>query len=442
MNNQNRVLVLFADGTEAMPCHPARARQLLDADKAAVYRHQPFTIILTDREDGETQNVSLQVDPGSQKTGLALVGHFENENRLIWAANLEHRGDQIKEAIRKRREARRNRRSRKTRYRECRFNNRKNSNGELPPSVQSRVDNIREWAKRLKNWCPVSQVKCETVKFDTQKIQNPEISDDEYQQGTLQGYEMREYLLQKFNHSCVYCGVTDVSLELDHVKPRSRGGSDRVSNLVVSCVDCNQKKGNRSVESFVEDNQKLKWIQERQDESLKDAGVMNSIRWKIGEALEQIGLSVSYHSGSKTKHNRTKQNYKKNHWIDAACVGEQNVYIPDSYRVLQIEAKGRGDRQMCRMDKNGFPRSSAKQHKRVDGFQTGDFVRAVVPEKYKTNGTHVGKVSIRSDGYFSINTKNGRVNGINSKYCELLQRSDGYSYSLQSKEIVKNLSLV
>jgi len=86
--SQNRVLVLFADGTEAMPCHPARARQLLDADKAAVYRYQPFTIILTDREEGKTQNVSLQVDPGSQKTGISLVGHFKNGKRLIWAANL------------------------------------------------------------------------------------------------------------------------------------------------------------------------------------------------------------------------------------------------------------------------------------------------------------------------------------------------------------------
>lgn len=437
MGNQNRVLVLFADGTEAMPCHPARARQLLDADKAAVYRYQPFTIILTDRKSGKTQDVSFQVDPGSQITGIALIGHFENGKQLIWAANLEHRGDQIKEALRKRRNVRRNRRLRKTRYRKPRFNNRIQPEGWLSPSVQSRVDNVREWAKKLSSWCPVSHIKCEITKFDTQKIQNPEIEGTEYQQGTLEGYELREYLLQKFNHSCVYCGVTDVPLELDHVRPKSKGGSDRMSNLVVSCVDCNREKGSQPVEEFVEDEQKLRWIKKRQGESLKDAGVMNSIRWKIGETLEKTGLPVSYHSGGETKYNRTKQNYKKDHWIDAACVGEPEVHIANFYRPLKIKAEGRGDRQMCHVDANGFPRTSPKQYKRVDGFQTGDLVRAVVPEKYKTGGTHVGRVSVRSNASFAINTKNGWVDGINSKYCELLQRADGYSYFLRQKQNVR-----
>lgn len=431
---QNRVLVLFADGSEAMPCHPARARQLLDADKAAVYRHQPFTIILTEREEGDTQDVNLQIDPGSQTTGLALIGCFQEGKRLIWAANLEHRGDQIKEVLRKRRQARCSRRSRKTRYREPRFDNRTKPDGWLPPSVQSRVDNTREWAKRLTNRCPVVQIKCETVRFDTQKIQNPEIERTEYQEGTLKGYELREYLLQKFDHSCVYCGITDVPLELDHVKPKSRGGSDRTSNLVVSCVNCNQEKGSQPVEEFVEDDEKLSWIKERQDETMKDIGVMNSIRWKVGEALEETGSCVSYHSGGETKYNRAEQGYKKDHWIDATCVGEPSVYIPKTYRPLKIKAEGRGDRQMCRVDANGFPRTSAKHQKRVDGFQTGDLVRAVVLQKYKTGGTHVGKVMVRSRGSFVVNTKEGRVDGINSKYCDLLQRADGYSYSLEPKQ--------
>jgi len=432
--DQNRVLVLFADESEAMPCHPARARQLLDADKAAVYRHQPFTIILTEREEGDTQDVSLQVDPGSQTSGLALVGHFQEGNRLIWAANLHHRGDQIKKALRKRRQVRRTRRSRKTRYREPRFENRTRSDGWLPPSVQSRVDNIKEWSKRLMNRCPVTQIKCETVRFDTQKIQNPEIEGTEYQQGTLKGYELREYLLQKFDHSCVYCGITDVPLELDHVEPKSRGGSDRGCNLVLSCTDCNQEKGSQPVEEFVEDEEKLRWIKSRQGEIMKDIGVMNSIRWKVGEALEEIGPAVTYHSGGETKYNRTEQGYKKDHWIDAACVGEPNIYIPINYQFLKIRAEGRGDRQMCHMNSNGFPRTSPKKNKRVDGFQTGDLVRAAVPQKYKTGGTHVGKVTVRSRGSFVINTGKEWVDGINSKYCELLQRADGYFYRRLDRE--------
>ena len=437
---QNRVLVLFADGSEAMPCHPARARQLLDAGKAAVYRCRPFTIILTERSGGDTQEISLQVDPGSQTTGIALVGHFQEGNRLIWAANLGHRGDQIKEALRKRRQVRHARRSRKTRYRKPRFDNRTRPDGWLPPSVQSRVDNIREWAKRLTNRCPAARIKCETVRFDTQKIQRPEIEGTEYQEGTLKGYELREYLLQKFDHSCVYCGLTDVPLELDHVKPKSRGGSDRASNLVVSCIDCNREKGSQPAQEFVEDEEKLRWIRKRKGETLKDIGVMNSIRWKIGEALEETGIPTSYYSGGETRYNRTGQGYRKDHWIDAACVGEPDVHIPEAYRPLKIRAEGRGSRQVCLMDRNGFPRTSPKQSKRAYGFQTGDLVRAVVPEKYKTGGTHAGKVAIRSSGSFAVNTVEGRVDGINSKYCELLQRADGYSYSPEPKQTTHSSS--
>jgi 5-methylcytosine-specific restriction endonuclease McrA len=427
--SQNRVLVLFADGSEAMPCHPARARQLLDADKAAVYRYQPFTIILTGREEGETQNVECKVDPGSQTTGLALVANFKAGRRLVWAANLEHRGDQIKEALRKRRQARRNRRSRNTRYREPRFENRTRPDSWLPPSVQSRVDNIREWTKRISNRCPVTSIVQETARFDTQKIQSPEIDGEEYQESTLKGYELREYLLYKFDHSCVYCGQTGVPLEIDHVQPKSKGGSDRVSNLVISCVDCNRAKGSEPVEEFVDDEEKLEWIQSRRQESLKDAGVLNSMRFRIGDELKKVGLPVTFSTGGRTKHNRTSQGYEKDHWTDAACVGKtgENVHIPEDFRHLVIKAEGRGSRQMCLMDRHGFPRTSPKQQKRVDGFETGDFVRAEVPQKYKAEGTHTGKVSVRTSGSFAI-TSSTRTDGINSKYCEILQRADGYSY--------------
>ena len=95
---------------------------------------------------------------------------------------------------------------------------------------------------------------------------------------------------------------------------------------------------------------------------------------------------------------------------------------------------------MCSMDRNGFPRTSSKKNKRVDGFQTGDLVQAIVPEKYRTGGTHVGKVTIRSSGSFAVNTEEGLVDGINSKYCHLLQRTDGYSYSLEPKQTTDSSS--
>lgn len=67
-----RVLVISKTKQPLMPCHPARARELLRKGKAKVYRMQPFTIILHERETGETQEVEFKVDPGSKTTGIAL----------------------------------------------------------------------------------------------------------------------------------------------------------------------------------------------------------------------------------------------------------------------------------------------------------------------------------------------------------------------------------
>ena len=174
-----------------MPCHPARVRQLLKAGKAKVFRKHPFTIILTEREGGHTQDTQLKIDAGSRTTGLALVGHFKRGKRLIWAGNLHHRGLQIKLDLESRQALRRSRRNRKTRYRPVRFDNRRRAKGWLPPSLMSRVHNIDTWCGKLWRYTLYNAISFEHVKFDMQKMENPEISGVEYQQGELQGYEVQ-----------------------------------------------------------------------------------------------------------------------------------------------------------------------------------------------------------------------------------------------------------
>ena len=155
-----------------MPCHPARARELLNKGRSAVYRKQPFTIILQDREGGDKQAIALKVDPGSKTTGLALTAQFKRGLTLVWAANLEHRGSYIKERLDKRRAVRRGRRNRNMRYRPPRFLNRTKPKGWLPPSLQSRVDNVEQWGQRLSRLIPLKWVEVETVRFDMQKMDN------------------------------------------------------------------------------------------------------------------------------------------------------------------------------------------------------------------------------------------------------------------------------
>ena len=173
-----------------------------------------------------TQPVELKVDPGSKTTGMALVGVFPKQGRVVlWAANLAHRGAVIRKRLEDRRSLRRGRRGRKTRYREPRFDNRTKPRGWLPLSLRSRVENVRVWYGRLLGRIPITEAHIETVRFDMHAMQRPGISGVEYQQGTLVGYEVREYLLEKWNRTCAYCGAKDVPLEVEHIEPRSEGCS-------------------------------------------------------------------------------------------------------------------------------------------------------------------------------------------------------------------------
>jgi len=401
-----RVFVLSNDRRPLDPCRPARARKLLKASRAAVFRHYPFTIILKDRtaEKSVTHSHRLKVDPGSRKTGLAIVQ--EESREVAWAGELHHRGEHIKRKMLARRQQRRGRRHR-NRYRPARFNNRAASRrkGHLPPSLQSRVENIVTWVGRLRSFCPIEGLSLELAKFDTQKLQNPEISGVEYQQGELVGYEVREYLLEKWYRKCAYCGADSEPLEIEHIIPRIRGGSNRVSNLTLSCAPCNRDKGSLTAEEYGHPE-----IQKLARKPLKDAAVLNATRWAIFNRLHDTNLPLETGTGARTKYNRTRQDYLKAHWIDAACVGETgaNVRIPEGCYPLSIKAMGSGSRQMVRMDRFGFPRTSAKRSRRINGFLTGDFVYAKVPAG-KHAGVHRGRLAIRSSGKFRVGEADGLV---------------------------------
>ncbi len=422
------VFVLSKDKIPLSPCHPARARKLLARKRAAVYKRFPFTIILKEETATEVvQQHRLKLDPGAKTTGLALL----QGERVIWAAEVEHRGFQIKEALESRRALRRGRRNRKTRYRKPRFLNRTRKEGWLPPSLHSRVENICTWVGRLRRLCPISEISQELVRFDTQKIQNPEISGTEYQQGELAGYEVREYLLEKYSRTCQYCSARNIPLEVEHIVPKSKGGSNRVSNLTLSCRKCNEKKGNKPIEEFLKRKPELlKKVLAAAKKPLKDAAAVNATRWALFRELKATGLSVEVGSGGRTKFNRTRLELPKTDWLDAACVGAST---PEKLKVLvskplQLKATGHGTRQMCRTDKYGFPSRYVPRYKFVKGFQTGDIVKAVVT-KGKKIGTYLGRVAVRSTGSFNISTSDGLVQGISHRYCTTVHGKDGYAYS-------------
>ena len=225
------------------------SKRLLSSGQAAVYRRYPFTIILKTAVETPVDPLRVKIDPGSKTTGIAIVNDATAE--VVFAAELSHQGEAIKKRLEKRRGVRRSRRNRHTRYRQARWRNRRNKKkGWLPPSLQSRITNILTWVKRFMRKCHITALSMESVRFDTQLMEHAEISGVEYQQGTLAGYELRDYMLEKWKRACAYCGKQNIPLQIEHIVPKAKYHDNRVSNLCIACEKCNQRKGTKDIKEL------------------------------------------------------------------------------------------------------------------------------------------------------------------------------------------------
>ncbi|MEV8252093.1 RNA-guided endonuclease IscB [Microbacterium sp. NPDC076768] len=438
---QASVAVLDRRGRPLQPTRPGRARELLSKGRAVVIRVAPvFTIRLKDRsEEGSVvDGVVVGVDPGSVGTGIAVVvergsldtsrGEVHTSRTGIWLGELVHRGLAIKQALQARAGLRRSRRNRNLRYRAPRFLNRTRPPGWLPPSLRHRLDTVESWLRRLARWFPVTGIVIEQVRFDMQLLQHPNIAGVEYQQGTLAGTNVREYLLAKWERACVYCGATDVPLNIDHIRARARGGSDRVSNLTLACIPCNQAKGAMPIEEFVTDPARLHQIMAQAKAPLRDAAAVNTTRYAIVRRAESLGVRVATSTGAVTKWNRTRLGAPKTHALDALAVGDLDALTGWPASTSVIRCTGRGRYQRSIVTAAGFPRGYFTRQKRHYGFATGDHSRAFVPDGTKA-GIYFGRVAVRATGSFNITTTAGTVQGLHHRHFTLIQRADGYAYT-------------
>ena len=408
----------------------AEARILIKKKLAVIHKVYPFTIRLRDNSCGSQDKAyTVKLDPGSRHTGIAIV---DDKNSVVMLAEIEHRGHVIKKNMDSRRAVRNSRRQRKTRYRPARFLNRAKIKGWLAPSVKSRADNVINFIKKYKKLINIDKVMIENVSFDTAQMSSTtKLYGAKYQQGPLYQQKLKSFIFSRSNGKCVYCGAP--AQEIDHVVPRRSGGTDSTYNLVASCKACNQKKSNKTLKEFG----KLvgKNFSKITPKKLpKDAAIVQASRnYMIREITKLFSDTTTYDSWL-TKYNRDELSLPKEHYYDALSVGE----IPSNFnfltdKILQISAKGRGSRQMCKVNKYGFPRTSAKASKSVKGFQSGDVVKAIVTTGSKQE-VYLGRVAVRSRGCFSIKTNSGLVKDIGYKYCHLIQRGDGYSYSYKERK--------
>ena len=358
--NHQPTPVFSSDEKQQMPCHPARARKLMQKGRAVPHHVKGlFGIRLLDhtREQSSAQDVAINIDPGSQTTGIAVVTDDENDQRTVLAAlEIKHHAFTIKATLTKRRSFRRNRRGR-LRFRKPRFDNRRRKQGTLPPSVDSlRADTMR-LVNILRRMYPISSIRLERNKFDPQMMMNPDVKGVEYQRGTLFGWQVRAYILERDQGRCTYCRRRDVQLELDHVRPRATG-SDRVDNLVACCRDCNIKKANQPIEQFLADQPELlqRILTRLNNSALASAAQINTVLPALISELRATGLPLQLTDAASVSWARQQLNVRKTHCYDAALQGQDFQTIESlPSKVLELRPSNGRSKQKANVDRHGTP---------------------------------------------------------------------------------------
>lgn len=385
-------------GQPLMPCQPRKARVLLKAGKAKVIKMVPFTLQLLYGSSGYKQEISLGIDAGTQHIGVSAT----TEGIVLLEAEVQPRTD-IQELLATRRQFRRARRNRKTRYRKRRFLNRKKPEGWLAPSVQQKIETHVKTIRLVHKILPINKTTIEVAQFDLQKLRNPAIKGEQYQEGPQLGFwNVREYVLFRDNHCCQWCKgkSKDKILNVHHIESRKTGG-DRPDNLITLCETCHDLIHRTRQEHKIE----------RKSKGLRDATQMGMIGFRIYEQVKEWFPNVHLTYGYITKHTRITQQLEKSHLIDARCMSGHALAVSNGQWHL-IKMVRRNNRQLHKatISKGGKrPRHTAPKY--VHGFRLFDCV------KYQEKVCFV--FGRRSSGYFDLRTLDGTKISASASYKKL-----------------------
>ena len=380
------VYVLNRHGNPLMPGSPRKARLLLKEGQAKVIQRTPFTIQWLYGSSGYKQSVSLGVDAGTKHIGLSAT----TEKKVLFEAEVMLRTD-IQELLATRREFRRSRRNRKTRYRQPRFLNRKKPQGWLAPSVQNKVDTHVKVIEKTLKILPVTRVTVEVAQFDIQKIKNPEISGAEYQEGNQRGFgNVREYVLFRDQHTCQHCrGKSgDKILNVHHIESRKTGG-DAPGNLITLCDSCHDKIHREGL---------IHLFQRRQD-SFRDARQMTVMRWFIYRGIQKVFPAAKLTYGYITKNTRITNGLEKNHRVDARCISGNPLAVSRGNMYLIKSVRGQNRQLHKATILKGGIRKANKAPRYLFGYQLFDTVLF--------EGQECVIFGRRSRGYFDLRRLDG-----------------------------------
>ena len=410
------VYVLNINGQPLMPTtRHGKVKHLIREGKAKVVKRCPFTIQLLYNNTTYVQPINLGVDAGSKHIGLSAT----TKNKVLYEADVELRDDIVK-LLSNRRQNRRTRRNRKTRYREVRFNNRKNSKpkGWLAPSIRQRIECHLKVVNDVTKILPINKIIVEVASFDIQKIKNPDIKGTEYQQGEqLDFWNVREYVLWRDEHKCQCCKgkSKDKILNVHHIESRKIGG-DSPNNLITLCETCH----NGYHKGIVELPKSIK-----RGASFKDATFMGIMRWAFYNNLKETyiakNIDVSLTYGYLTKNTRITNDLPKEHYVDARCISGNPLANPLGFYYYQKKVRCH-NRQIHKTNilKGGKKKLNQAPYL-VKGFRIFD--------KVKYQGKEYFIFGRRKTGYFDIRDLQGnKVNkgSINYKKLKFIESSKKY----------------
>lgn len=414
------VYVLDINGHPLMPTERhGKVKHLLKNGKAKVVKRCPFTIQLLYKSLTYTQSIILGVDAGSKHIGLSAT----TNDKEFYASDVELRTDIVK-LISKRRELRRSRRNRKTRYRQARFDNRKRKDGWLAPSISQKIKCHIKVVENVHKILPITNIVVETASFDIQKIKNPNIKDTEYQQGEqLDFWNVKEYVLFRDEHICQCCkGKTkDKILNVHHIESRKTGGN-APNNLITLCETCHKGYHNGTVRL-------PKTI--KRGIIFRDAAFMGIMRWAFYNKLREKYKNVSMTYGYITKNTRIENKLPKKHYVDARCISGHPLAKPSEMIYYQKKIRCH-NRQLFKINTlKGGTRKRNQSERVIKGY--------ILFDKVKYQGKEYFVFGRRISGFFDIRELNGnKVNkgSINCKKLKLIERCSGYLIELRKETVL------
>ncbi|MBZ5752559.1 RNA-guided endonuclease IscB [Metabacillus rhizolycopersici] len=416
------VFVQNKHGEALMPCKPQKATKLLKSKKARMVSYKPFTIQLLFGSSGYKQPIKVGVDLGAKHTGVAVT----TNDQVLAKGEIEVRQDS-KSLLETRRTYRRSRRNRKCRYRKPRFDNRKRQETWLPPSIKSRLYNTFHWIDTFLSLVPYSMLTIEGGKFDIQKMINPEIQGEEYQQGQTLGYhDVRYFVFARDQYTCQVCKKKGGILNTHHIVYRSHGGSDRADNLITVCTDCHTHE-NHQMGAIL-----WRWMVEgKKLPTFKEGTFMNIFRKRVFTKYPQANMTY----GSVTTPRRKELGLDKTHANDAIAIsGIQSIKSNEAirFKIKQFRKKKRSLHEATarkgRKTKNVTSKRNGKNTKQVKGFYLNDQVRVYGKVGFITGftGTSMAYIKTIDDEY--IQKPNKSYKQVSLKDCELLSHNNNWQF--------------